>query len=82
MRNGHAQHRPNTNIVHIVSIVLAAGNSDQCSAEERSEGEKDAGEIGARAVNVALACNKKCKIAQTTEGETAMPTGETAPAIV
>jgi hypothetical protein len=63
MRNRHAQHRPNTNIVYIVTIVFAAGDSDQGSAEERSESEKDTSQIGARAVDVALACDEESKIA-------------------
>lgn len=82
VRNRHAQHTPDRHIIHVVSVVFTAGYSNQRRAEKWSESKKDACEVGAGSVDVALSRDEQGQIPQTREAEAAMSTWETTPAIM
>jgi hypothetical protein len=82
MCHQQAQYAAHSDIVDVVPIVFAARYGDQRGAEQRGEREEDACEVGARAVDVALACNEERDVAQSTEGETTVSAREAAPSVV
>jgi hypothetical protein len=65
-----------------VPIVFAARYGNQSGAKQWGKSEEDACEVGARAVDVALACNEEGEVSQPTEGETAMSAREASPPIM
>jgi hypothetical protein len=82
MCHQQAQYAADRNIVYVVSIIFAARYSDQSGAEQRCEGEKDACEVGAWAVDVTLARNEESEVSQSAEGETTMSAREASPSIM
>jgi len=63
-------------------IVFTTRNRNKRCAKQGCESEEDAGEVGAWAVDVALACDEEGEVAESAEGETAMSAWETAPPVV